>query len=391
MSTTVPTAKPQEVGIDPARLERFFEVADRLVAESFMFGGSFLIARKGRVVAARGVGQSDPSRKRAARPDDVYTIFSTTKPLSATLTLMAIDQGKVRLIDKIADWIPEFAEYGKADVTIAQALTHTAGFAALAPDWGIDNWTDWNATIARICAQPVQHVPGTAVDYHALTANWILAEVARRADGGKRPFAEMAAEDLFRPLGMKDTHLGVRADLRERLVPLKALDRGGFPFPTEFLEVFDSPHLQTACIPGGGGRSTVYDLFRFYQAYLNGGVLDGARILSPAMVELATTNHTGDAVDRLFEPICMDQGWKPFPANRGLSFWLRGTGIHPSNFGSLASPRAFGHPGAGSIMAWADPIRDLVFVGLTAGIILEHRHIRRMHTLSDLAQACVVD
>jgi CubicO group peptidase (beta-lactamase class C family) len=261
----------------------------------------------------------------------------------------------------------------------------------LPPDWGIDQWGNWDATIARIAAQPVQHEPGAAVDYHALTGSWIIAEIARRVDGSGRSFAQMAAEDLFKPLGMKDTHLGVRPDMRERLVPLKALEPGGFPFPTEFLEVFDLPDLQAACIPGAGARSTVADLARFYQMWLNGGELDGVRLLSPAMVDLATTNHTGDEPDRLFAPICLTQGWKPFPANRGLSFWVRGTGIFPSVFGSLASARTFGHPGAGSIMAWADPARDLTFVGFTAGIIHEHRHILRMHTLSDLAQACVVD
>jgi CubicO group peptidase (beta-lactamase class C family) len=237
----------------------------------------------------------------------------------------------------------------------------------------------------------VQHEPGAAVDYHALTGSWIIGELARIADGRKRSFAKLAEDELFGPLKMKDSHFGVRADMRERLVPLKARDTGGFPFPTEFLEIFDMPALQGAAIPGGGARSTVADLARFYQMWLNRGVLDGVRLLSPAMVELATTNHTGDEPDRLFEAIRLDQGWKQFPANRGLSFWVRGTGIFPSVFGSYATPRTFGHPGAGSIMAWADPARELVFVAFTAGIVHEYKHILRTHTLSDLAQACVVD
>ena len=385
------TARPEEVGLDPKRVDRLFDVAEQMTKDGLMFGATLAIARRGKLVAARGVGLSDPSKQRRAKADDIYTIFSTSKPVAATLLLMAIDQGKIRLVDKVADYIPDFAQAGKGNVTVAQVLTHTSGFAALAPDWLPEQWANWDATITRICAQPIQHTPGTAVDYHALTGSWIIGELACIADGKKRSFAEIAEAELFRPLGMKDTHFGVRSDMRERLVPLKARDLGGFPFPTEFLEIFDLPVLQGAAVPGGGARSTVTDLARFYQMWLNRGELDGVRLLSPAMVELATTNHTGDMEDRLLEPICLAQGWQTFPANRGLSFWVHGTGIHPSVFGSYASPRAFGHPGAGSIMAWADPARDLVFVALTAGIIHEHKHVLRTHTLSDLAQACVVD
>jgi CubicO group peptidase (beta-lactamase class C family) len=86
-------------------------------------------------------------------------------------------------------------------------------------------------------------------------------------------------------------------------------------------------------------RRFVLDLARFYQMWLNGGELDGSRFLSPALVDLATTVHTGDMEDRLGEQIRMAQGWTKTPANRGLGFWIRGTGIFPNYFGSLASPR----------------------------------------------------
>jgi len=384
------SAKPRDVGIDPERLDHFFRTVERRIEEKWLFGGSFLIARRGKVVAAKAVGHADAERRRALKPDDIYCIFSTSKPIVSTLLLMRVDRGELRLIDKVADVIPEFAVAGKRNITIAQLLTHTAGFPSFPLDWPLPQWADWDATIARLCALPLEYEPGTAVHYHALTAHWIMGEIVRRLDGGKRNFAQMCADDVYGPLGMKDSHMGVRKDMRERLVPLRALDTESVPFPLSFLEAFDLPELQAAAIPGGGSRSTIFDLARFYQMWLNGGELDGVRLLSPAMVELATTIHTGDLEDRLFELLRVMNGWPHFPANRGLGFWIRGTGIFPSFFGSLATPRTFGHGGASSIMAWADPGRELVFIGLTAGLIDEARSILRWHQLSDLAQSCVV-
>ena len=383
------TAEPRELGLDADRLERVFRTVEQQVANKEYFGGSFLVARRGRIAAARGIGMSDPSKNRSARADDVYCLFSTTKPLTATLLLQQVDAGRVRLTDRVADHVPEFGVHGKQNVTVAQVLTHTAGFATLAPDWPPPSWGDWDGTIARICAQPVEHEPGKAVVYHALTGSWILGEISRRVDGRGRSFARMMAEDLFAPLGMKDTGIGIRPELESRRVPITATEKGGVPFPLEFLEAFNE--LRRAEIPGGGAFSTVSDVARFYQMWLNGGALDGARLLSPALVDAATRNYTGSEGDRFVDLVRFQHGWGPIPAVRGLGFWLRGEGIFHTFFGVLASARAFGHPGASSIMAWADPARDLIFVGLTAGLIEEGRHLLRMQQLADLVHGSVVD
>ena len=385
------TVDPREVGLDTARVDHLFSVIEDKITQGWLFGGTFLIARRGKIVAARALGQAEPQKGRTAKTDDVFCLFSTSKPITATMLLMKVDQGDVQLFNKVADYIPEFAAAGKSSVTVSQVLTHTAGFPNMALDWPMSKWDDWDATIARICAQPLEFEPGTAVHYHALTGSWILAEIARRVGGGQRSFAQMCAEDLYGPLGMKDSHMGVRPDMQERRIPVQALDEGGVPFPMSFLEAFNAPEVQAAAIPGGGSYSTIFDLARFYQMWLNGGELDGVRLLSPALVDLATTIHTGDMEDRLIEPIRVAKQWPVAPANRGLGYWIRGTGIFPTYFGALASAGTFGHAGASSIMAWADPARELTFVGLTSGLIEEPRSIERWALFSDLVQACVVD
>jgi len=383
------TAEPKEVGIDSKRLERFFRVVEEKIRDRWLTGGVFAIARRGRLVAVRSIGETAPGR--AARAEDVFCLFSSTKPVTATMLLMKADRGDLRITDRVSDYIPEFAAAGKRDVTIAQALTHTGGFPTIPPDWPLTSWGDWDATIARISAWPVEFAPGSAVAYHALSASWILAEISRRVDGGKRSFAQMVAEDIYAPLGMRDSSMGCREDLRARRVPLRAIDQGGAPFPMELLEAFNAPEILAGAVPGANSHSTAFDMARFYQMWLNRGELDGVRLLSPAMVELATTIHTGDMPDRFLEPIHLAAGWPIIPANRGLGFWLRGTAIAPNYFGTLATPRTFGHAGASSILTWADPVRELVFVGLTAGLILEHRNILRFHLFSDLVEACVTD
>src|SRR5262245_31750924 len=134
------TVNPGEVGVDPQRVERLFTVIEKKITEGWLYGGTFLLARRDKIVAARGVGQSEPKKNRAAKPDDIFCLFSTTKPITATMLLMKADRGEVRLFDKVADYIPEFAANGKRSITILQVLTHTAGFPTLAPDWPIPKW-----------------------------------------------------------------------------------------------------------------------------------------------------------------------------------------------------------------------------------------------------------
>ena len=143
-------------------------------------------------------------------------------------------------------------------------------------------------------------------------------------------------------------------------------------------------------LPAAGVYSTVSDVFRFVEMLRLGGALDGTRILSPLTIDLATRIHTGDKPNDLWAFAREARGWDEFPANLGLGFFVRGEGLHPVPHGTLASPRSFGHIGAGSTVFWVDPVREVSFICLTAGLLDETHSLQRWQRLSDMALSAVV-
>jgi CubicO group peptidase (beta-lactamase class C family) len=304
---------------------------------------------------------------------------------------MQIDRGALSLTTRAADIIPEFGSKGKQRITIAQLMTHTAGLSAGIPPIPFEMIGDQKTMVAAISQMGIEGIPGEKVNYSPMIAHSILAEIVRRVDGGSRPFREILAAEVFGPLGMKDTSLGLRKDLEPRRVPVVVRDRSEGVFPPEMLETYSTNLKEDSEIPSGGAFSTASDLFRFAEALRRGGELDGTRILSPAIIRLATTNQTGTRRNSLWDFALEMRGWQEFPAFLGLTFFLRGTGIFPHWFGNLASPGTFGAVGAGSTVFWVDPERDVTFVCLSSGLLEETRNVDRFHRLSDLVCSAVVD
>jgi len=385
-------APPSELGFDSQRLARVAAAIDGDIAREQYDGAVALVARRGAVVLHEAFGFANRDAARPAHCDDVFGLFSITKTLTAVTVLARIERGELALTTPVADVIPEFGNRGKQRITIFQLLTHTSGLAAAMPPIPPELMGNLDATIAAICEQGLDARPGTVCNYSALSAHALLAEIVRRLDGRERRFRDILADEVLRPLKMTDTWLGARPDLAARRVPIVIRDRSPGLFPPEALEALNDVVNHEAEIPGGGAFATAADLARFAEMLRRGGELDGARILSPAMVRLATTNHTGTRPNLLWSYAReIRAGWDDFPANIGLTFWLRGEGVFPTPFGTLASPGTFGHCGASTTTYWVDPARELVFVLLTAGGIEETRSMERFQRLSDLVHAAVVD
>jgi CubicO group peptidase (beta-lactamase class C family) len=385
------TVNPAELGFDPKALERFSTAIKNDIAQQKYDGAVTIVARSGAVALHEAIGFADRESGRPARLDDIFYLFSVTKTFTAAATLQRVDRGELALTTPVADIIPEFGCKGKQRVTIAHLLTHTGGMSAGFPPVPPEQTGNLAAVVAAVCQQGLESIPGQEVSYSPITAHAILGEVVRRLDGGSRPVREIFAAEIFRPLGMKDTALGLRKDLRERRAPIVVRDRSEGMFPPEALESFNVTLKEETEIPAGGTVSTAADVFRFADMLRQGGTLDDARILSPAIVELATLNHTGLKPNSLWNYACESRGWDVFPAYLGLSFFLRGEGIFPTYFGTMASPGTFGGIGAGSTIFWVDPERDVTFVCLTTGLLEESHSLDRFQRLSDLVHAAVID
>jgi len=385
------TCDPRDVGFDPERLNRLTRVLETDLAAERFDGCALIVARHGRVAYHRWLGWADRAERRPIAEDQVFVTMSIGKQFTNALVLNYVERGAFALTTPIAEIIPEFGCRGKDQVAIWHVLTHTGGLPALLPPMPIEEVPRLPSVVAATCATILEAEPGSRVTYSVIVGHSILGEVIRRIDGGRRPYRQIMAEDLFQPLGMTHTSLGARPDLAARMARVVVRDRRPGALEPELLEATGMLLNEEAEIPAGGYLSTVADVHRFAEMLRGGGALDGVRILSPAMVEQGHTIRTGALTNSLFDYTRAARGWAPFPANIGLGFFVRGTGIHPTPMGTLASPATFGGFGAGSTVFWVDPVRDVTYAFLSTGLMEESRSMERHQRLSDLVHAAVVD
>ncbi len=384
------TDKAAELGFDEERLANIGRVIERDVSEEKYDGAAVCVSRGGEVAGFGAFGYADRAAGRDLVKDDVFLSFSVAKQLTVAVVLNRVDRGDLSLTGKVADVIPEFGCRGKENITLYQMLTHTAGLMFGTPPIDPMQLGNLETVVAATCASVVESVPGEQVHYSALVAHAVMAEMVRRVEGSKRSFREILAEDLFEPLGMNDTALGKRPDLAERMCPIVARDRRTGLFEPEMVEMLGAVIGEDSEIPAGGCLTTAADINTFASMLRAGGAANGVRILSPAILELATYNHTGDKPNLMWSYVVGMRGWEMFPAALGIGFFTRGEGVFPSPFGTMASPLTFGGLGAGSNMFWVDPESDVTCTFLSTGLIEESYNAERLQKISDLVHASLV-
>jgi len=378
--------------MDAARLKQLVAVMRDDIARDRYFGGAIAIGRHGKLALHEAIGHADSKRTRPVKKDSVFSLFSVTKALTVVLVLRAIERGQFDLTTRISDLVPEFSGRGREAIEIHHLLTHSSGLPSVySPREGM--YIDvLDEVVAEICKNIFpQDPPGQFVRYAPICHHALMGDALRRTDPKKRSYREIVVEDLLKPLGMKDTSIGVRKDLKKRQLvpefrgnsPTQHLGHSNLGINGAFEEEF-------AEMPWVGAVSTAADMYRFAEMLRREGELDGVRILSPTMVRRAHHCWTGDKPNELYRKIFENRGWEVLPAYIGLGFSLRGDRMGHALFGTLTSPETFGNHGAGTTLFWVDPELDLTFVGLATGVMNSDVNIERWQRLSDIAVSAAI-
>jgi CubicO group peptidase (beta-lactamase class C family) len=375
-----------ETSMSADRLRHLQAVVKSDIAAGLYHGAVIKVARGGAVALDVAIGAADAAQTQPLARESVFSIFSVTKAFTNVLTLRAIELGQFALTSRISELIPEFSGHGREAIQIWHLLSHQAGFPIIfevKPNMYIDRFDEMVAAVIEV-VRPAS-APCEKVSYSPLVNHVLLAEAVRRADPKRRSYRAIVQEEILTPLKMRDTSVGVRADLKPRKVVPDF--RGNYPIGHRGHSnlgpngAFEEEHAE---MPWVGIASTAPDMFRFAEMFRQGGALEGARLLCPAILELARRNWTGDKPNELDRQRGEARGWSAGPACIGLGFALRGTTISHHLFGTLASPGTYGNYGAGSTLFWVDPQRDLTFVCLSAGVMESNANVERFQKLSDI-------
>ncbi len=346
------------------------EELERGIRDGLQLGGQIYVSRSGGMVADAAFGEVRPGV--ALTRGHRMLWLSSTKPLAALAVVGLWEAGKLELDDPVARHVPEFAAGGKQGVTIRHLLTHTAGIRMLETGWP---GSEWSEIVARVCARKLEPgwVPGRKAGYHLASSWFILGELVRRLSG--RPFEVWVRESLLEPIGAVDCWVGMPRERwleeRNRIAPMYAIGDG----PPRELPWLGERHL-TVCSPGANGVGPLSQLARFYQMLLAGGVLDGRRYLSPQAVEAMVARHRVGLLDHTFKTR-LDWGLGVIVNSAHY-----GDPRAPYGYGPHAGPRTFGHSGARSSAAFADPDAGVVVALAVNGLPGDEVHRARFERLT---------
>lgn len=369
-------AQPEDVGMSSERLERLSAELQEYVDNGRLSGAVALVARRGKVVYHEAFGDRDPEADSPMRDDTIFRIASQTKAIVSTGVLVLQEEGELLISDPVGKYLPGFLETTVAvpragggydvvaaerPITIRDLLTHTSGFAygtGIASDrWreaGIQGWyfADRDEpiaeTVARMAKLPADAQPGEAWVYGYSID--ILGALIERVSGQR--LDEFVNERILQPLGMTDTHFYLPKSKRDRLAAVYSFAPDGVVRAPDAGSAGQGAYLDgpRKSFSGGAGLlSTASDYARFLQMTLNGGELDGRRILGPKTVELMTVDHLGAVT---FED---GEGF-------GLGFSVvEDLGVR----GVPGSVGEYGWGGAYHSVYWVDPGEALVVVYMT--------------------------
>ena len=400
----VPTAEPETVGMSSERLERLDHVMQGYIDRNETAGVVALVARRGKVVHFSALGERDAESGAPMTHDAIFRIASMTKPIVSTALMMLYEEGHFQLRDPISKWLPEFADMQVAispptqervtvryktipaarPITVQHILTHTAGLANSYRGIMQREFLEMSAEtkpgdtvgdmLKRLARLPLNFHPGDAWEYGRGTD--VVGRLVEVMSG--QTLDAFLRDRIFEPLDMTDTHFYVPESKLGRFTALYHPDADGkielTEAPTAASRFFDEPHVYFS--GAGGLASTARDYFRFHQMMLNGGELEGTRILSRKTVELMTANHTGDKGIWLAGPgygfglgyaIVTDLGPAGTPRSKGSFYW---SGVYGTIF-------------------WVDPSEEII--GILLQQLRPYVHLNVRPDMASMTYQAVID
>jgi CubicO group peptidase (beta-lactamase class C family) len=374
-------------GFDSQRLASVSALVDRYVAEGKLAGAQVQVAHRGEVALRHTVGRADVASDRPLGDDAIYRIYSMTKPITSIALMQLYEQGRVLLEDPVSAYIPEFAEMqvftggtptapkvrpAQTVMTVKDVLTHASGLTygfffqnnldAMYREDGLGDFQLPDYTLEegmrRLATKPLAFDPGTAWNYSMSTD--VCGRLVEVISG--MGLDEYFAEHITGPLGMADTAFHVPADKKDRFTSNYAL------IPDEPLMIVDSfdasPYLSPPVFLSGGGGlvGTVDDYQRFVDMLLNGGELDGRRIIGRKTLEYMTINHLpeGKTLNELGQSLFSEAVMEGMGFGLGFS-----TLVDPARNGAVSSGGEFAWGGAASTAFWVDPAEEITCVFMT--------------------------
>ena len=403
-SQALPIASPESVGMSGPRLEKISAAIQAEVDSKRLPGAVVMVARKGKLVYSKAFGSLNNPANAPMQNDSVFRIYSMTKPMVSVALMMLVEDGKVQLADSVSKHLPSFKNpmvsvatleqpynnvgfklvAANKEPTIQDLLRHTSGLAygeltkntlvkqaytdagiySTARDFDARNIS--GADMAdRLGKAPLAQQPGTTWEY-SLSVD-VQGRVIEAVTGQR--LNDFLQQRLFKPLKMKDTGFEVAPVNAARLAEPFAND----PITGTANKLIDVSHTPGNDSGGAGGVSTAPDYLRFCQAMLNGGQLDGERILSRATVQLMTADHLGTAIATPISPGQLLLGSPGYTF--GLGFLVRqADGMAPVH----GSAGEFMWAGYAGTYFWADPKEHLCAVYMTQSPSPMRAHYRRM-------------
>jgi CubicO group peptidase (beta-lactamase class C family) len=381
---TLPTARPENVGMSRTALDSIAPAMQSYIDSGRVAGMVIAISRRGQLVYERALGYADLEKRTPMRTDAVFQLASARKPLLAAATMLLVDAGRIRLDDPVSRYIPSFGaarlyvrggshapivQQPAIPITIRHLLTHTSGLATGYFDHPVDSIynrvlreSDYSLTdyADKLAAIPLEFSPGTAWRYsRSLEVIGRVMEVA-----SSDSLEQFLRTRLFVPLGMSGTWFSVTPEIASRI-------------PTRYNRTPDGKLTVVASLgrseplPTGTMLSTVRDYIRFGHMLLNRGTVDGKRVLSPESVDELLRNQVPHLT-----PIST-----PLWDHQGYGFGLGGgVRVAPATETAPAPPGTYRWPGSSGTFFWVDPANDLVAVVFTqsnVGYSLEH-HFQRL-------------